>query len=176
MSPSLGGTVCIECVSSKGVLLGFHCNMLISFCLGHHTPSAGGPFSALTPSIWPQEILAKYTQVQCGAGRGCSLALHRSKRDPGDFWCSLKATGKRRERCTFPPVVQLWMLVCYLNFMCFVAASWLLQQDLAEHKETCVNYCPAVLQLLLHCKNVDTLRGSLSSSSYSGWLVHSRKW
>lgn len=31
---------------------------------GHHTPSAGGPFSALTPSIWPQEILAKYTQKE----------------------------------------------------------------------------------------------------------------
>ncbi|OXB71530.1 UNVERIFIED_CONTAM: hypothetical protein H355_011451 [Colinus virginianus] len=31
---------------------------------GRHTPSAGGPFSALTPSIWPQEILAKYTQKE----------------------------------------------------------------------------------------------------------------
>lgn len=31
---------------------------------GSHTPSASGPFSALTPSMWPQEILAKYTQVQ----------------------------------------------------------------------------------------------------------------
>uniref|UniRef100_D6RFR6 Small G protein signaling modulator 3 n=1 Tax=Mus musculus TaxID=10090 RepID=D6RFR6_MOUSE len=31
---------------------------------GNHTPSASGPFSALTPSIWPQEILAKYSQVQ----------------------------------------------------------------------------------------------------------------
>ncbi|XP_074127885.1 small G protein signaling modulator 3 isoform X1 [Sminthopsis crassicaudata] len=29
---------------------------------GSHTPPAGGPFSALTPSIWPQEILAKYSQ------------------------------------------------------------------------------------------------------------------
>uniref|UniRef100_A0A8B9PTQ1 Small G protein signaling modulator 3 n=1 Tax=Apteryx owenii TaxID=8824 RepID=A0A8B9PTQ1_APTOW len=38
--------------------------MSISLCLGHHTPSAGGPFSALTPSIWPQEILAKYTQKE----------------------------------------------------------------------------------------------------------------
>uniref|UniRef100_A0A8C2MIP6 Small G protein signaling modulator 3 n=1 Tax=Cricetulus griseus TaxID=10029 RepID=A0A8C2MIP6_CRIGR len=27
-------------------------------------PSASGPFSALTPSIWPQEILAKYTQKE----------------------------------------------------------------------------------------------------------------
>lgn len=43
--------------------------------------------------------------------------------------------------------------------MCFVAASWLLQEDLTEHEETCVNYCPAVLQLLLHCTNVDTLKG-----------------
>ncbi|XP_029325373.1 small G protein signaling modulator 3 isoform X1 [Mus caroli] len=31
---------------------------------GNHTPSAGGPFSALTPSIWPQEILAKYSQKE----------------------------------------------------------------------------------------------------------------
>ncbi|XP_077805783.1 small G protein signaling modulator 3 isoform X13 [Macaca mulatta] len=31
---------------------------------GSHTPSACGPFSALTPSIWPQEILAKYTQKE----------------------------------------------------------------------------------------------------------------
>lgn len=145
-SPSLAGTVCIKCASSKGVIPGFHCCMLISFCLGHHTPSAGGPFSALTPSIWPQEILAKYTEVWCGAGSGCSLTLHRSKGTlaiSGNLW---KATGKRRERCTLPPVVWLWMLVCYLNFMFnFMAASWLLQEDLAEHKETCVNYCPAVL-------------------------------
>ncbi|TFK07265.1 AP-1 complex subunit mu-1 isoform 2 [Platysternon megacephalum] len=31
---------------------------------GNYTPSSGGPFSALTPSIWPQEILAKYTQKE----------------------------------------------------------------------------------------------------------------
>ncbi|XP_012314460.1 small G protein signaling modulator 3 isoform X4 [Aotus nancymaae] len=31
---------------------------------GSHTSSACGPFSALTPSIWPQEILAKYTQKE----------------------------------------------------------------------------------------------------------------
>lgn len=31
---------------------------------GNHTPSASGPFSALTPSIWPQEILAKYPQKE----------------------------------------------------------------------------------------------------------------
>nr|KAF6453777.1 small G protein signaling modulator 3 [Molossus molossus] len=31
---------------------------------GSHTPSAYGPFSALTPSMWPQEILAKYTQKE----------------------------------------------------------------------------------------------------------------
>ena len=43
--------------------------------------------------------------------------------------------------------------------MCFAAASWLLQEDLAERRETCVNDCPAVLQLLLHCENVDTLQG-----------------
>lgn len=67
----------------------------------------------------------------------------------------------------------LWMLVCYL--LCFAAASWLLQEDLAEHKETCVNYCPAVLQLLLHFEYVVTLRESLSPSSYSRWLVHGRK-
>nr|XP_020029741.1 small G protein signaling modulator 3 isoform X2 [Castor canadensis] len=29
-----------------------------------HIPSASGPFSALTPSIWPQEILAKCTQQE----------------------------------------------------------------------------------------------------------------
>eukprot|EP00069_Balaena_mysticetus_P018090 bmy_02194T0 len=29
-----------------------------------HIPSASGPFSALTPSMWPQEILAKYTQKE----------------------------------------------------------------------------------------------------------------
>ncbi|XP_008273415.2 small G protein signaling modulator 3 isoform X2 [Oryctolagus cuniculus] len=29
---------------------------------GSHIPSASGPFSALTPSIWPQEILAKCKQ------------------------------------------------------------------------------------------------------------------
>lgn len=75
--PSHAEAVFMECVSSKGVLPGFHCCVLISFCLGHHTPSAGGPFSALTPSIWPQEILAKYTQVQCGAGWGCPLALQK---------------------------------------------------------------------------------------------------
>lgn len=52
----------------------------------------------------------------------------------------------------------------------------LLQDDLAEHKGTSVNYFPAVLQLLLHCKNVDTLREPLSSSRYSGWLMHGRKY
>ncbi|XP_047723786.1 small G protein signaling modulator 3 isoform X2 [Prionailurus viverrinus] len=31
---------------------------------GSHTPSASGPFSALTPSMWPQEILAKSTQKE----------------------------------------------------------------------------------------------------------------
>ncbi|XP_036064884.1 small G protein signaling modulator 3 isoform X1 [Onychomys torridus] len=31
---------------------------------GNLMPSASGPFSALTPSIWPQEILAKYTQKE----------------------------------------------------------------------------------------------------------------
>ncbi|XP_055000139.1 small G protein signaling modulator 3 [Sorex araneus] len=31
---------------------------------GSHIPSATGPFSALTPSMWPQEILAKYTQKE----------------------------------------------------------------------------------------------------------------
>ncbi|XP_048210890.1 small G protein signaling modulator 3 isoform X2 [Perognathus longimembris pacificus] len=31
---------------------------------GSHTPCASGPFSALTPSIWPQEILAKPTQPE----------------------------------------------------------------------------------------------------------------
>ncbi|XP_057647395.1 small G protein signaling modulator 3 isoform X1 [Chionomys nivalis] len=30
----------------------------------NHMPSASGPFSALTPSIWPQEILAKYAQKE----------------------------------------------------------------------------------------------------------------
>ncbi|XP_066113401.1 small G protein signaling modulator 3 isoform X2 [Saccopteryx bilineata] len=31
---------------------------------GSHIPSASGPFSALTPSMWPQEILAKVTQKE----------------------------------------------------------------------------------------------------------------
>ncbi|XP_031417027.1 small G protein signaling modulator 3 isoform X2 [Clupea harengus] len=29
---------------------------------GRYTPAPGGPFSALTPSMWPQDILAKYHQ------------------------------------------------------------------------------------------------------------------
>ncbi|XP_010610711.1 small G protein signaling modulator 3 [Fukomys damarensis] len=31
---------------------------------GGHIPSAGGPFSALTPSIWPPEMLARSTQKE----------------------------------------------------------------------------------------------------------------
>nr|XP_020732645.1 small G protein signaling modulator 3 isoform X4 [Odocoileus virginianus texanus] len=31
---------------------------------GSHVPSANGPFSALTPSMWPQEILAQYAQKE----------------------------------------------------------------------------------------------------------------
>ncbi|XP_073070014.1 small G protein signaling modulator 3 isoform X3 [Manis javanica] len=31
---------------------------------GSYIPPASGPFSALTPSMWPQEILAKYTQKE----------------------------------------------------------------------------------------------------------------
>ncbi|XP_053325766.1 small G protein signaling modulator 3 [Spea bombifrons] len=31
---------------------------------GSYTPSPGGPFSALTASMWPQDILAKYTQKE----------------------------------------------------------------------------------------------------------------
>ena len=31
---------------------------------GTYTPAPGGPFSALTPSMWPQDILAKYHQVR----------------------------------------------------------------------------------------------------------------
>ncbi|XP_043924278.1 small G protein signaling modulator 3 isoform X1 [Protopterus annectens] len=31
---------------------------------GTYTPTAGGPFSALTPSMWPQDILAKYAQKE----------------------------------------------------------------------------------------------------------------
>lgn len=45
-----------------------------SLILGSHTPSASGPFSALTPSMWPQEILAKYTQVQFAAWTGPTQA------------------------------------------------------------------------------------------------------
>eukprot|EP00063_Salmo_salar_P074683 XP_014049518.1 PREDICTED: small G protein signaling modulator 3-like isoform X1 [Salmo salar] len=29
---------------------------------GGYTPAPGGPFSALTSSMWPQDILAKYYQ------------------------------------------------------------------------------------------------------------------
>uniref|UniRef100_A0AAY4DIE4 Small G protein signaling modulator 3 n=1 Tax=Denticeps clupeoides TaxID=299321 RepID=A0AAY4DIE4_9TELE len=32
---------------------------------GVYTPAPGGPFSALTPSMWPQDILAKYHQKDC---------------------------------------------------------------------------------------------------------------
>ncbi|OCT85508.1 small G protein signaling modulator 3 homolog [Xenopus laevis] len=31
---------------------------------GSYTPSPGGPFSALTASMWPQDMLAKYTQKE----------------------------------------------------------------------------------------------------------------
>lgn len=31
---------------------------------GSYTPSPGGPFSALTPSMWPQDVLAKLTQPE----------------------------------------------------------------------------------------------------------------
>ncbi|XP_010765031.1 small G protein signaling modulator 3 [Notothenia coriiceps] len=31
---------------------------------GTYTPAPGGPFSALTPSMWPQDILAKYHQKE----------------------------------------------------------------------------------------------------------------
>ncbi|XP_028935119.1 small G protein signaling modulator 3 isoform X2 [Ornithorhynchus anatinus] len=41
-----------------------HLALLPGEMSGSHTPSGGGPFSALTPSIWPQEILAKYTQKE----------------------------------------------------------------------------------------------------------------
>lgn len=99
----------------------------------------------------------------------------QKERDSGGFWGSPNAVGKRGERCTPPPVVWLQMLVCYLNFICFVGACWLSQEDLAEHRETCVNYYPAVLQLLLHCGNVDTQREPLSPSTCSGRLAHDRK-
>lgn len=101
-------------MSSEGVLPGFH-YVLISFSLGHHTPSAGGPFSALTPSIWPQDILAKYTQVGCGAGRGCSLAPHRSKGTlviSGGLW---KRQGEKEGGVHFSSsglVVDTCLLLC----------------------------------------------------------------
>ena len=44
-----------------------------SLLLGSHVPSANGPFSALTPSMWPQEILAKYAQVQQAQQLGPTL-------------------------------------------------------------------------------------------------------
>lgn len=46
--------LCIACISYSW----------FSLISGSYIPSASGPFSALTPSIWPQEILAKHTQVQ----------------------------------------------------------------------------------------------------------------
>lgn len=70
------------------------------------------------------------------------MALHRN-RDPGGCWRSLNAVRKRGVH--LPPVVRLGALVCYRNFICFVTASWLLQEDLAEHTEISVNYCSAVL-------------------------------
>ena len=33
-----------------------------SLCEDHLSPAPGGPFSALTPSMWPQDILAKLNQ------------------------------------------------------------------------------------------------------------------
>ncbi|XP_008327899.1 small G protein signaling modulator 3 [Cynoglossus semilaevis] len=38
---------------------------------GTYTPAPGGPFSALTPSMWPQDILAKYHQK--GLSEHCEL-------------------------------------------------------------------------------------------------------
>ncbi|XP_016404818.1 small G protein signaling modulator 3 isoform X1 [Sinocyclocheilus rhinocerous] len=35
---------------------------------GNYTPAPGGPFSALTPSMWPQDILAKYCQKDPSMG------------------------------------------------------------------------------------------------------------
>uniref|UniRef100_A0A672FJB9 RUN and TBC1 domain-containing protein 3 n=1 Tax=Salarias fasciatus TaxID=181472 RepID=A0A672FJB9_SALFA len=50
-----------------GKILGLNCNMFSPSCFfpyfsvsGTYTPAPGGPFSALTPSMWPQDILAKY--------------------------------------------------------------------------------------------------------------------
>lgn len=106
-----------ECAHSRGVLPGFHCCMLLSLCLGHHTPSAGGPFSALTPSIWPQEILAKYTQVRRGAG------FCAEKKGPWWLSGSPNTVGEKRERGTVPPLVWLQTLVCLSTFICLVSGS-----------------------------------------------------
>ncbi|XP_059928684.1 small G protein signaling modulator 3 [Gadus macrocephalus] len=35
---------------------------------GSYTPAPGGPFSALTPSMWPQDILARYHQKDSSEG------------------------------------------------------------------------------------------------------------
>nr|XP_023415748.1 small G protein signaling modulator 3 [Loxodonta africana] len=59
---------------------------------GSHTPSAGVPFSALTPSIWPQEILATCAQVG---------QFTRQAHQPCCQAVALKGTHRRR----FPGVV-----------------------------------------------------------------------
>lgn len=87
-------------------------------------------------------------------------------------WCFVMAFESHKEK---EGEVHFSSCALVVDFTCFVVAFWLLQEDLAEHRETSVNYFPAILQLLLHCKNVDTLREPLSSSSYFGWLVHGRK-
>lgn len=161
-----------ECAHSRGVLPGFHCCMLLSLCLGHHTPSAGGPFSALTPSIWPQEILAKYTQVRRGAGRVNPLVLCRKKGTLVAFGVSKHCRGKEGERhCSTTGLVADACLPLDLHLFGF----WLSQEDLAGRQATRASYCPAVWQLLLHCENVDTRREPLSPSGRSGRLARSRK-
>ncbi|XP_078611297.1 small G protein signaling modulator 3 homolog isoform X2 [Branchiostoma floridae x Branchiostoma japonicum] len=45
-------------------LLGF-----LSSPSGNYSPSPGGPFSALTPSMWPQDILAKIAQTEDSEGQ-----------------------------------------------------------------------------------------------------------
>lgn len=66
------------------------CIVFISYCwssllLGSHVPSANGPFSALTPSMWPQEILAKCAQVQ-QAQRPCPTLGARGPPSAAGVW------------------------------------------------------------------------------------------
>lgn len=81
--------------------LHFLCLLFLVF-LGSHVPSACGPFSALTPSMWPQELLAKYMQVrQVQPGPGAVLPSCGTRGDlPSREWV---AAPPYSHRVRWPP-------------------------------------------------------------------------